>query len=63
MKVIGIDIGFGFTKATNGRDAVIFKSIFGEASEFNLESSSRVKPDQTTISTWRLMDKASSSAS
>ena len=33
MNVVGIDIGFGFTKATNGRDAIIFKSIFGEASD------------------------------
>lgn len=33
MKVIGIDIGFGFTKATNGRDTLVFKSIFGDASE------------------------------
>ena len=30
MQVIGIDIGFGFTKATNGKDTFIFKSIFGE---------------------------------
>jgi plasmid segregation protein ParM len=33
MQVLGIDIGFGFTKATNGSDTVIFKSIFGDASE------------------------------
>ena len=33
MDVVGIDIGFGFTKATNGRASIIFKSIFGEASE------------------------------
>ena len=33
MKVVGVDIGFGFTKATNGRDSLVFKSIFGEASE------------------------------
>jgi plasmid segregation protein ParM len=31
MVVVGIDIGFGFTKAFNGRDAITFKSIFGEA--------------------------------
>ncbi len=31
MNVVGIDIGFGFTKATNGRESIIFKSIFGEA--------------------------------
>ena len=33
MEVLGIDIGFGFTKATNGRETMIFKSIFGDASE------------------------------
>jgi plasmid segregation protein ParM len=33
MEVLGIDIGFGFTKATNGHETVIFKSIFGDASE------------------------------
>ncbi|MBN2031769.1 MAG: ParM/StbA family protein [Deltaproteobacteria bacterium] len=30
MKAHGIDIGFGFTKATNGKDMVIFKSVLGE---------------------------------
>lgn len=33
MAIIGLDIGFGFTKATNGRDTIVFKSIFGDASE------------------------------
>ena len=33
MNVVGIDIGFGFTKATNGKDTLIFKSIFGEATD------------------------------
>jgi len=33
MKVIGIDIGFGFTKATDGKKTIIFKSIFGDSSE------------------------------
>lgn len=33
MQVLGIDIGFGFTKATNGKDNVIFKSIFGDAAD------------------------------
>ena len=30
MQIFGIDVGFGFTKATNGKDTFIFKSIFGE---------------------------------
>jgi plasmid segregation protein ParM len=33
MHVLGIDIGFGFTKATNGRDTLIFKSLFGDAAD------------------------------
>ena len=33
MQAVGLDIGFGFTKATNGRDCLVFKSLFGEASE------------------------------
>ncbi|TDJ16862.1 MAG: ParM/StbA family protein [Gammaproteobacteria bacterium] len=33
MNVVGIDIGFGFTKASNGKETVIFKSIFGEATD------------------------------
>jgi len=31
MEVLGIDIGFGFTKASNGKEYIMFKSIFGEA--------------------------------
>ncbi len=30
MKPIGIDVGFGFTKAVNGKEYIIFKSIIGE---------------------------------
>jgi plasmid segregation protein ParM len=33
VNVVGIDIGFGFTKASNGKDTLIFKSIFGEATD------------------------------
>ena len=33
MKLLGIDIGFGFTKATDGKQTVIFKSIFGDAND------------------------------
>jgi plasmid segregation protein ParM len=33
MIVVGIDIGFGFTKAFNGRETLVFKSIFGEAAD------------------------------
>ncbi len=31
MDVVGVDIGFGFTKVTNGRDSILFKSVLGEA--------------------------------
>ena len=33
MQILGIDVGFGFTKATDGKETVVFKSIFGEATE------------------------------
>jgi plasmid segregation protein ParM len=33
VDVIGIDIGFGFTKAVKERNSIIFKSILGEAAE------------------------------
>lgn len=33
MQILGIDVGFGFTKATDGQATVVFKSIFGEATE------------------------------
>ncbi len=29
--LIGIDIGFGFTKATDGKDFLVFKSVYGES--------------------------------
>jgi plasmid segregation protein ParM len=33
VDIIGIDIGFGFTKAVKDRETIIFKSILGEAAE------------------------------
>ncbi len=33
MEIRGIDIGFGFTKVTNGRDFQLFKSVIGEAAD------------------------------
>jgi plasmid segregation protein ParM len=35
MEVLGIDIGFGFTKATDGKDAIVFKSIYGDANDIS----------------------------
>lgn len=31
MQIIAVDLGFGFTKATNGSQSVVFKSVIGEA--------------------------------
>jgi len=39
MEILGIDVGFGFTKATNGNDFVIFKSIFGDATDIQFRLS------------------------
>ena len=33
MKILGADIGFGYTKVTDGRNFQIFKSVVGEANE------------------------------
>ncbi|HDQ40059.1 MAG TPA: ParM/StbA family protein [Desulfonatronum sp.] len=38
MDIIGIDVGFGFTKAYNGKNSVIFKSIIGDASDIQFHS-------------------------
>ncbi|NJD91227.1 MAG: ParM/StbA family protein [Geobacter sp.] len=37
MEIIAIDIGFGFTKATNGSRSLVFKSILGEATEIQFK--------------------------
>jgi len=37
--IIGIDIGFGFTKATDGKSFQVFKSIYGEAIDFQFKES------------------------
>ncbi|WP_321492401.1 ParM/StbA family protein [uncultured Desulfobacter sp.] len=39
MEIIGIDVGFGFTKAYNGQNSIIFKSLIGEAAEIQFMSS------------------------
>ena len=33
MEILGIDIGFGFTKATSGQQDLIFKSVLGESTD------------------------------
>jgi hypothetical protein len=38
MDVLGIDIGFGFTKACNSNEHLMFKSIFGDAVDIQFQS-------------------------
>lgn len=38
MEIIGIDVGFGFTKAYNGKNSVIFKSLIGDATDIQFNS-------------------------
>lgn len=33
MQILGVDIGFGFTKATDGNETIVFKSLYGDATE------------------------------
>jgi plasmid segregation protein ParM len=33
VEILGIDIGFGFTKATDGKRDLVFKSVLGEATD------------------------------
>ena len=33
MQILGIDLGFGFTKATNGEKSLVVKSVIGEATD------------------------------
>jgi plasmid segregation protein ParM len=47
MQVIGLDIGFGFTKATNGRDTQIFKSVVGDAAEATFNE--QLMPGKATL--------------
>ncbi len=39
MEILGIDVGFGFTKAYNGKNSVIFKSLIGDATDIQFHSS------------------------
>ncbi len=38
MEVVGIDVGFGFTKAYNGKNSAIFKSLIGDATDIQFRS-------------------------
>lgn len=37
MEILATDIGFGFTKATNGSRSLVFKSILGEATDIQFK--------------------------
>ncbi|ACN15200.1 conserved hypothetical protein [Desulforapulum autotrophicum HRM2] len=39
MEVVGIDVGFGFTKAFNGKNSVVFKSVLGDSTQIQFRSS------------------------
>jgi len=49
MEILGIDIGFGFTKAFNGSQAPMFKSIFGEAVDIQFHSNFKSSPMFSTL--------------
>ncbi len=38
MEIVGIDVGFGFTKAYNGKNSIIFKSLIGDATDIQFRS-------------------------
>ena len=38
MEIVGIDVGFGFTKAYNGKNSVIFKSLIGDATDIQFQT-------------------------
>ena len=38
MEIVGIDVGFGFTKAYNGKNSIIFKSLIGDAIDIQYRS-------------------------
>lgn len=46
MEIVGIDVGFGFTKAYNGKNSIIFKSLIGDAT--NIQFSSTLGSDSST---------------
>lgn len=39
MEILAIDIGFGFTKATDGNRSIVFKSVLGEATGLQYQGS------------------------
>lgn len=46
MEVIGLDIGFGYTKCTDGQRFLVFKSVYGEAAELQFREQLLSDPDE-----------------
>ena len=49
MDVVGIDVGFGYTKAFNGVNSVIFKSVLGDATQIQFRSSLGPEPRDSNL--------------
>ncbi len=45
MEILGIDIGFGFTKATGGGQDLVFKSVLGESTDIQFREEMLAAPD------------------
>lgn len=58
MEVIGLDIGFGYTKATDGQRVVVFKSVYGEAAELQFREQLLSDPDEEEYLHIEIDDKA-----
>jgi len=39
MEIVGVDVGFGFTKAYNGKNSIILKSLIGDATDIQFSPS------------------------
>jgi plasmid segregation protein ParM len=45
VDILGIDIGFGFTKATDGKQHLVFKSVLGEATDIQFRDEIIAAPE------------------
>jgi plasmid segregation protein ParM len=45
VEILGIDIGFGFTKATDGKQDLVFKSVLGESTDIQFRDEMIASPD------------------
>lgn len=49
MEVLGIDVGFGFTKAINNKKSVIFKSVIGDSTDIQFKSTLGEKSSSSNL--------------